>query len=188
MHYCILVITKEFPTDEVIWKVMEPYSEEDFYDEDGDAKSEVYPQFLWDFYRLGGRYCGKIKLRINKEDETYNWGFYAKDNRSSCLFRSMLLENCVSKKIICFEEDYYPYIGYEDGYIRVDGAKIKDIIDFEDLALNHNWGFIGKDGEAYSRSYWNGNDFVDDEHYEDHVKSAIQDVDDCYACIIDIHD
>jgi len=191
MHYCILVITKEFPTNKVLEKKMTPYSEETFYEQFGEndeIPTTARPQFLWDYWKVGGRYCAKIKLKIDKANEEYNWDFIVREARAGRLFRSMLLEDCLKKKVIFFEEDYYPYIGYYDDYLRVDGAKIKDIIDFEDLAINHNWGFIGKDDEVYSRDYYNGEKWIDDDQYEEKVRKAIEDVSDCYACIIDIHD
>lgn len=58
MHYCTLLITKEFPTDEAISDIMRPYYEELVeYDDNGNRIGER-PVFLWDWYKIGGRYNG----------------------------------------------------------------------------------------------------------------------------------
>ena len=190
MHACICVITDEFPSLRVIEKKMEPYSayrEEDI--------NESIPLIKWDGWEIGGRYCGRIKLKINHEDEMYHWGYYAKSPRAGRLYRSLFLENCIEagKKVPigndlwhCSEERYYAYFGYYDGYLRVDGCRIEDVIDFEKTATS-TFGFIGKNGEAYARNFWNGNEYVDDETYEEKVKEAISNVEGCYITYVDIH-
>jgi len=190
MHACICVITDEFPSQNVIEKKMEPYFE--YREEDAN---ESVPPFTWDGWEIGGRYCGRIKLKIDHEDETYNWGFYAKTPRAGRLFRSLFLESCnkvgkmvpIGNELWGFsEERYYSYFGYYDGYLRVDGCRIKDVIDFEKTATS-TFGFIGKNGETYAREFWNGEDWVDDETYEEKVKEAINNVEGCYITFVDIH-
>lgn len=190
MHACICVITDEFPSQKVIEKKMEPYYE--YREEDAN---ESIPIFRWDSWQIGGRYCGRIKLKINHEDEMYNWGFYEKVPRAGRLYRSSFLEGCIKagemvpigNELWHFsEEDYYPYFGYCDGYLRVDGCRIEDVIDFEKTATS-TFGFIGKNGEAYARDFWNGEKWVDDETYEEKVKEAINNVKGCYITFVDIH-
>lgn len=192
MHYCICVITDEFPSLKVIEEKMKPYNEYD-YDDEKDER----PRILWDGWQIGGRYCGRIKMKVNREDEKYEWGFYNPEPRAGRLYRSMMMEGCIAAgKMVpignelwhCREEDYYNYLGYRDGYLRVDGCAVKDVIDFEENATS-TWGFIGKDGEVYTRNYWNREqeEWVDDEEYEDKVKAAIADVNDCYITFVDIH-
>ncbi len=190
MHHCICVITDEFPSLKVIEEKMEPYNEYDYDDEKNER-----PRILWDGWQIGGRYCGRIKMKVNREDEKYRWGFYSPEPRAGRLYRSMLTEGCIAAgKMVPIgnelwhfrEEDYYPYMGYLDGYLRVDGCAIQDVIDFEETATS-TWGFIGKDGEVFTRDYWNGEKWVDDEEYEDKVKAAIADVNDCYITFVDIH-
>ena len=199
MHYCIAIITEQFPTDDVLMEKLEPFNEEKFYsqfdDEEEMPKNVVYPQFMWDWWQVGGRYNGLLKLKIEKDNEEYGWEFYSKEPRAGRLYRSKLFEECFNKVrsdgtrlLLGSEEDFYGYLGYQDGYIRVDGCKIKDVIDFEQTILNHGWGFIGKDGTVYSRSYWNGRNYIVDEKYEEKVRNAIKNIDDCYVCYVDIHD
>ena len=190
MHSCICVITDEFPSLKILEKKMEPY----FKYREGDIDESV-PPFKWDGWEIGGRYCGRIKLKIDHEDEMYNWGHYVKTPRAGRLYRSLLLENCIEAgKMLpigndlwhCSEERYYSYFGYYDGYLRVDGCRIEDVIDFEKTATS-TLGFIGKNGEAYIRKFWNGEKWVDDETYEEKVKEAINNVEDCYITYVDIH-
>ena len=34
MHYCSIIITKEFPTDTVLEEILRPYNEDDYYSQD----------------------------------------------------------------------------------------------------------------------------------------------------------
>ena len=87
MHACICVIADGFPSQKVIEKKMEPY-----YEYREEEANESVPLFRWDSWEIGGRYCGRIKLKINHEDERYRWGFYTKDPRAGRLYRSSFLE------------------------------------------------------------------------------------------------
>ena len=197
MHYCIAIITDQFPSDEVIQKMLAPFNEESFFKQFEDVDEipeDKYPQFTWDWWQIGGRYCGKIKMKIDETDTEYDWGYYSKQPRAGRLYRSQIFEkhfnSLDSDGHVSFrnrEEDAYPYFGYREGYIRVDGCKIKDIIDFDDT-VTVCWGFIGKDGTAYSRTRWNGKDFIKDENFERKVMKATADVNDCYLCFVDVHD
>lgn len=187
MHFCFAVITKEFPTDEVIREKIDPYYEDRYYDVDEDEERPKRPIFLWDWFQVGGRYGGKIKLRMNDNDETYKWKYYAKEPRAGRLFRSMLLEEAGRSVRFFTEEYYHPYLGSRDGYIRVDGCKVSDVIDFEETAID-SFGFIGKNGEVYCRRSFDGDEWVDDLKYDDEVRAAIEDVQDCYLTFVDIHD
>lgn len=185
MHYCIMVITKDFPTDEVIEKKMSPY-----YEYALDEEAAEHPPIQYDGYCIGGRYCGRVKLKVDRNaDDEYEWGFYGREPRAGRLYRSMMFEELNNKKPVHWwhEENYHPYLGYWDGYLRVDGAKISDVIDFEELVINHGYGFIGKDDEIFCRQYWNGESFDEDPEYENKVREAIRDVQDCYVTVIDIH-
>ena len=193
MHFCIAIITKEFPTDDVLHTKLAPYYEEDYYNSE-DYAEKPRPVLLWDFWILGGRYGAKLKLnakpKSDDEDDEYRWGFYD-DQRSGRVFRSEFLERC-SKNIPGFfhEEAYYKYCGFREGYLLVDGCRIKDALNFDEIATD-NFGFIGKDDEVYVRSYWDGEKWIEvpDEEYETKVKSSLKDVDgDCYITFVDIHD
>lgn len=194
MHFCITVITEQFPTDDVLEKKLAPFNDDVYYgkfhDDEEPPEDVVRPQFLWDWWEVGGRFGGLLKLRVNNEDEEYNWMFVAKEPMAGRLFRSNMLEHINNEKRWFFrdEERAYLYIGRRDGYIRVDGCKVKDAIDLEDTVVNHGWGFIGRNGEAYSRKYWTGEEYVNDDLYEEKVRAALKGTEDCYVCYVDIHD
>lgn len=196
MHYACIVITKEFPTDDVLYRMVEPFNEGDFYEKftDSDRIGESdYPPFLWDYWRVGGRYGGGIKLRIDKDDNTpYNWQFYA-PARAGRLYRSRLVENQYDlvhmlngKYTVTFsEEDIYSYLGWDDGFLRVDGAKISDVLNLSDLDCHQ---FIDKDGKGYTRNWWNGKDFIPNPDFDKQLSDALADSADCYICYLDMHD
>ena len=185
MHYCILVITKDFPTNEVIEQKLAPYYE---YATDDEAAEN--PPIRYDRWGIGGRYCGMVKLRVDRNVENvYEWAFYAKTPRAGRLYRSMMFEELNNKKPVPWfnEECYQPYLGYHDGYLWVDGAKISDVINFEELVTDHGYAFIGKDDEIFCRNYYNGKEWIDNLDYENQVREATKNVQDCYVTIIDAH-
>lgn len=191
MHYCCEIVTKEFPTNQVITEILLPFDWEsqNAYDEKNQ------PAFTYDWWQIGGRYSGKLKLRVDKEDEKYNWEYYATVPRAGRLFRSKLLEtidSLVNKNSVweiemarlSHEEDLYNELGYRDGYIRVDGAPIKDLIDFE-KDCTKCWCLVDVDGKAYARVH-----YEDDPEFEQTVQNifANGNRDDCYVVIVDLHD
>lgn len=62
MHYCCMVFTKEFPSQAVLEKVLKPFNSEEVYGQ--PEENIVYPAFTWDWWRVGGRYEGKLKLKV----------------------------------------------------------------------------------------------------------------------------
>ena len=74
MHYCCLLITKEFPTEEVIHDALAPFNEDDVLEQ--PEESRIYPAFTWDWWQVGGIYSGQFKLKVNENDEKYRWEYY----------------------------------------------------------------------------------------------------------------
>ena len=143
---------------------MKKYNSEDIYSD--DDKEIDYPQFTWDWYQIGGRYSGQIKLRVDKNNEEYRWRHYDGGGRNGRLFWSYLLNNMeeFSKKSFMYsEEDYFASMGYRDGFLYVDGAKISDIMNIDKIGC---FTFMNADGEAYSREWWNGSDFIENNDFE----------------------
>ena len=182
MHYCCLIITKEFPTNDLLNEILKPYYEEDFYNQE-NYENLPYPVITWDYWQLGGRYDGQIKLIANPNDNKYRWKYYEYIPRAGRLFRSALLEYRI-KEGNC-EEDYFNTMGYRDGYIYVDGAKIKDIQNLDKIGC---FSFIDKNGTPYTRSYYNHGTFIDNPEFEKQLKKAFNDSQDCYVSCIDLHD
>ena len=73
------------------------------------------------------------------------------------------------------------------GLDRIEANACPLNIDFEETVVNHGFGFIGKDGEIFARESCNGHNFIKDEHYEEKVREAIKDVQDCYVTYVDCH-
>ena len=187
MHYSCFVFTKEFPTDDVLYRALMPFNEEDFYNNDGETKE--YPEFLWDWYSVGGRYSGMLKLKIDKKDKKYEWGFYAINPRCGRLFRSKILEEMFSMKKDCrghyfSEEDFFTELGTYEGYLRVDGCPVSDILNMEKLFC---YCFLDKNGNAYSCRRWNGETYEKHEDFDEILKKTIEDSSDCYLTVVDIH-
>lgn len=190
MHYCCIVFTKEFPTDAVLAGMLAPFNEEDFYEQPEETRQR--PAMLWDWYSVGGRYHGGLKLEIRDNDPVYKWEFYAREPRTGRLFRSKLLEKMkeLSSRAPHFydsEEDYYRAMGSRDGFLYVDGAPILDVKDPE--SIGSYWA-ISSSGEAISRESWNGDKFIDDPDYDEKFKKLINDAKERgeYICIVDTHD
>ena len=191
MHYCIRILTKEFPTDKVIENVLQPFYWDNIPEEEDRDKDFVFPAFTWDWWQVGGRYNGALKLRYdrNADNDKYRWMFYEKTPRAGRLFRSRLLEDILemSKYGYNKEEDYFLSMGGRDDYLYVDGAYVDDLINFEE-ECDACFGFIDLDGKAYVRSYWNGNEFIDNEKFDDQVKEICKDRKGCYVVVVDVHD
>jgi len=192
MHYCALLITKEFPTEDKIDEIMRPYYYDNIeYDEKGNLTSP-YPVFTWDWYQIGGRYNGKLKLKIDENDETYNWGFYDRVGRNKRLFYSCLLsrmERFVKDgnipSYMYSEEDYFSSMGSRDGYLYVDGARINDLLNFEEQSC---YICIDANGNVIARESWDGKAFVKDERFDEKLEEIKKNSRGMFVTVLDIHD
>ena len=190
MHYCVLLITKEFPSESEIDEIMQPYCDNNIeYDEDTGESITPRPIFTWDWYQIGGRYAGEFKLRVDDNDEEYRWGFCIKDNRNNRLFHSSLLSKLErgikANGRFYFEEDYFPYMGIRDNFLYVDGAKIDDLLNFDDVNC---YICIDSDGKVIVREEWDGHDFIKDEKFDDKLADIKKNSKGMFATILDIHD
>lgn len=189
MHYCCFVFTKEFPTDDVLDKVLQPFNENKFYENEEENKE--YPEFMWDWYKVGGRYSGRLKLEVREHDEKYRWKFYENIPRSNRLFRSQLIDTINKFKKnhkdgwMFNEEDIWNELGYSDGYIRVDACPVSDILEKENLSC---YCFIDKDGNAHSMEHWNGKEYENHNDFDCVFEKALNNSKDCYLCVVDLHD
>lgn len=196
MHYRIHLFTKELLTEDQIQDIMAPYYDDAVYgnsdDEsettENDEKDIIYPAIMLDYFVIGGRYCGQLKLKMDTEsDNEYNWQFYEKVPREGRLFHSSLLKkireefkNPWDKR----EEEWYGYMG-DGSYILVDGAKICDILNIDELSC---YAFVDIDGQAYSCESWNGSDFEKHPDFENLYKQKLNEYKDYFLTVLDIHD
>ena len=185
MHYCLMLFTQDFPKKDDIENIMSKYNDNVVYSDDEEKEIE-YPQIMYDWYQIGGRYNGSVKLRVDKDNEVYRWKFYEMNPRNGRLFWSRLLSDMQENKTRFYnEEDYFRSMGYNEGFLYVDGAKISDVINLEQIEC---YAFIGFDGEAYARSWWNGNDFIPNNDFDERLKAEKEKSKDGYVTIIDYHD
>ena len=187
MHYCIHLFTKELPTKEKINDILRPFNDESV-NYDGLEPAE-YPAFTWDYFLIGGRYGGALKLKIQTDrDDEYQWRFLLRteNHREGRLFHSSLLSK-IRERFIDYEsseESWFRYMG-DGSFIYCDGAKIKDLVDTETLGC---YGFVDIDGTAYAREQWTGNDFIKHEDFDERYQKTLNERSDCFLTVLDIHD
>ena len=191
MHYCIHLLTKTLPSQTEIDAIMRPYNDNvaSKYDSNGELTEPITVPFMWDYWTVGGRYAGRLKLKVDYEaEDEYRWKFYEFENpRTGRLFHSTLLEE-IRTRFEYYrknEEDWFSYLG--DGtFIRVDGAKIAHLINnLEDLGC---YGFVDVDGTAYSRESWNGHEWIDNPDFDSQYQEALKKNTEGFLTVLDIHD
>jgi len=193
MHCCVYLFTKELPNDEQIQKIMEPYSE---YNPD-----QVCSDISWDSWIVGGRYGGLLKLRCSEEDEKYEWNYYINTPRGGRLFRCDFLETLLRiyrdrpipisgfYSFNSIEDNFLIHSGMRDGYIYIDGCKISDLYNSEEL-IDHGYGFIDDAfGMQSTREHWDREtlSFTGNPEYESELKTAFDRNKDGYITILDLH-
>ena len=193
MHYCCYLYTREFPTDDVIAAALKPFNSEEYYSSEGEEVE--CPVFTWDYWLVGGRYGGKLLLDCSSEK--YEAGFLSRTKRAGRLFRSALLERAAYGIMDCSLEDCQNkiheayamnYCGAYEGELRVDGAWIPDMTNFDEIS---DWCFcaVDADGTAYAREIWNGEKYIDAEDFDTTLKKiAENNRRDCFLTVIDLHD
>lgn len=178
MHECCLVITNEFPTDEILENVLKPFRE---------GEENTTP-FTWDWYEVGGRYNGGLKLKIDKTDKKYCWTLRDRDApRNGRLFRSFLLtqiEQLCDNSSLYFEDEYFPSMGSREKFLFVDAGYIPDLLNFENVNC---FCVIDKNGNAYSRERRTGKGVEENDKFCDQLKSVKNNSKECFACIVDLH-
>ena len=209
MHYCTLVFTKEFPTDAVLQSAMAPYYEDDYYRMAEEDESTPRPLFMWDWMQIGGRYGGLLKLDVRQDEQKkssevemdgvidlsakpdkYEVHWSTGKLKAGRLFRSQCLEKIAKQTGPQFmkssnEDSAICYMGIRDGFLAVDGALCADILNLDEIS---GYNCIDADGNAYSRSSWEGARWVDNPDYDAQVAAVRAKSADCYLTIIDIHD
>lgn len=187
MHFCCVLITEEFPTDEVITKKLSPYDEEAYYEQDEEERPWV--PLLWDWWQVGGRYSGLLKLSTRDNQDRYDWGYYARVPRNGRLFRSYALDRMKTMADLFFEEDYYPSMGYRDGFLYVDGGLVDDLKWNEEFET-FGYYLIDKNENVYSVEVvdLDSGKIVKNENYAEEFRKVISESSGCYMCIVDLHD
>jgi hypothetical protein len=184
--------TRDFPTDGIITAALKPFNGEEYYSHEEEEVER--PLFTWDYWVVGGRYGGLLKL--NSTLEKYEPYCFSPTKRAGRLFRSALFERvtygCLEFSIRGagnkIEEVYaMEYCGAREGELRVDGAWIPDITNFDEISDNC-FCMIDIDGTAYARDIWNGKTFITTEDFDCILKKiAEKNCEDCFLTVIDLH-
>lgn len=183
MHYCCLVFTKSIPTLGKLNNLMRPFNCECVYfDEEGkELDKPNYKCFSWDWFEIGGRYNSLIKMKL---DETYK--YYG--DRVGKKYISKVVSDYItySRKEFKDEQDLYSALGYRDGYLRVDGCSINQILNKDDV---NGYCLLSEDGDCSSREFYDGKNFIDtEEEYEKKRAEMFDKYKDGFLTIVDIHD
>lgn len=169
MHYKGYIITKELPTEEKLADILEKYRED-----------EETKEFEWDWWQIGGRYGGKIKINFNPDTNEDGW--YCFRNRNNKYFISEALNEL--KEVIehYYELDWLKYMGLRENVLYVDGGYYNDMIDFD---ITNCCLVIDDKENLYLRESWNGNNWITNDNFDDKVKEI--ELNDKFITIIDFH-
>lgn len=185
MHYCALLVTNELPNDKHISDIMDKYNVE--YDEETDKLIGEYPVFTWDWYQIGGRYAGSLKLKVDRDNEKYKWNFYSREEREGRLFHSYLLREIkkfAKSSFMYSEEKFFSSMGFQDDFLFVDGALSDDLLNLEKQDC---YICIDSDGSAIARESWNGTAFIKDVNFNDKFHNILKGCSGKYITVLDIH-
>ena len=154
--------------------MLEPYDWDNLkFDEEGEFIGK-HPIFTFDYFQIGGRYCGYLKLKMEESNQEYNWNYYERNPRNNRLFISSLLnqlkDNITPSFMYC-EENYFPYMGSRDGFLYVDSARAKDVMNYDEL---QSYICIFPDGSAFAKHVWTEHGFVTDDGYEERLKNTLE--------------
>lgn len=170
MHYKGHLVTKKIPTENEISEILEKYRED----------LDKIQEFAWDWYQIGGRYGGEIKIQFDYKNED-NMFLFRKRNHK--YFISNILDEIEEKGKPYEELDYLMYMGMYDNLLYVDGGYYNDMIDFE---IDDCYLVIDDNETLYVREKWNGKDFIKQNDFDEKVKKI--DLKDKFITIIDFHD
>lgn len=170
MHYKGHLVTDKLPTEDAIRKILGKYSE----DEPG------IKIFEYDWYTIGGRYGGKIKIKFNPEENEDN--YYLCQHRNNKYFISSILSELGDNTSNYDELDLLIYMGLNDNVLYVDGGYYEDIINFE---LDNCYVVI-TENDVIPREIWNGDNLVDNENFDKKISKLS--LDGKFITVIDFHD
>lgn len=171
MHFKGYIITKEIPTEEKLEKILEPY----YYENDKESL------ISWDWWQIGGRFGGKIKIKFDPNTNEDNW--YCFHDRNHKYFICSMLDK-IKENLKFYEElDILQYMGLSEHTLYVDGGYYNDMIDFD---ITDCYMVIDDEEKLYLAESWNGTDFKQNDEYEKQLKQI--DLKDKFITIIDFHE
>lgn len=178
MHCCLLLITKEIPSEDRISEILKPYNYKNF-----ECNNKNPQIFTYDMWEIGGRYSGLLKLKMDYNDKKYDWAIPYK-HRNNILFHSKLLTDLQLQKVWFDENRYYSSMGANDGFLYVDGAMIDDLINFDDVNC---FICIDSNENVIIRETYNEHTFVKDKNFDEKLAKIKMKSKTMFATILDIH-
>ncbi len=169
MHYKGHLITNELPTNDTIQKILGKYSE-------SEPSLKI---FEYDWYDVGGRFAGKIKIKFNPEKNEDNYFLFR--HRNNKYFISDLINSLDNNSLKYDELDFLKYMGLNDNILYVDGGYYKDMINFK---LDDCYVVI-TENEAIPREVWTGDDWIANNNFDKKISKLS--LDDKFITIIDFH-
>lgn len=114
MHYCMIIIGKN---EDQCLNLLEQYSPYREVSYDAEENYWYNPEARWDWYQIGGRYCGRLEVRNDCTE-------YSVGNTSWC-------------------SPDVPYHTDKEGIRIVDGARVKDILNLDEVVC---YGYVDASG------------------------------------------
>ena len=182
MHYCWTLYTNEKPSKEKIEEILNPYNVE-------LNKNYIrLPILQWDYYLIGGRYCGLLKAKTPEADvddgyftdtisDFYKTLTYGKDEVVNQMMYVICQSSSSKNKYFDSLWTAYRYFGWQDGHMRCDGAPVKTIMNnLEDIG----YGFITDDDDF---------SYIDEKSSDYRTKclDIIEKYKNGYVTILDLH-
>jgi hypothetical protein len=124
MHYCIAVITQQ---QKNVGSVLAQYDENLEVAEYGEEGTMYNPNGHWDWYQIGGRWAGMLKVKKTKLESS-------RDSRGE-------------KSLLCSNDPYQVSSEDEqDGIAYVDSSLIQDIENLDEILTNSIYGYVSSIG------------------------------------------
>lgn len=210
MHYCLLVFSENMLSERELEDKLMPFNEDRYYglvdyDENEEPIGELppHPAFLWDWFEIGGRYNSILKWDFSKHytqakypEKTSIWELSTTISpRNNRLFLSTHLTDIRNhyrnpRAYYVYGEaeaemKLFPMMGSRDGYLRVDACPVSELHDSYEKC---GFCFVGIDGSASAREYWNGSNWVDNENFDDQLAEQFEKDKNGWVTVVDIHD
>lgn len=175
MHCKILLFTEKLPSEEEISKKLDPFWE----------MKEGHECFDWDWWMIGGRYCGAIKSEVDIFDYIDGQKFTRCENINNKLIISDILNDLKEYEGGDIAEwSYFNYFLDENDCFKCDGAYVKNIQN--ENAFNC-FGFIDLDGKGHARERWEGEKWVEDPDFDEKLRKERLRAMENFVTVIDIH-
>lgn len=181
MKYCTWLITEKLPTEEEITNIFSSLIKD-------KSAFEDYFTDISRIYKIGGVFNSLLKLKVDKSDSFYDWENPKIKERNGKMFhnRSLsIVKEVVASEESYQEENYYEAIGYNQGFLCVDGAKIKDILNLNE-AQQHCELCIDVDKNVIARKGWNNVEWLINEDFDRQLEEILNQRKEMFITVLDL--